>query len=282
MKRLKLMLAAIVLLILSGIVGSHYYEYYSTHVSTDDAFIKGHVIPLSFKVAGHVIKVHTDDNLPAREGELLVELDPPDYQAKYDMRLAERAAAEAKAAQAAADVERYKKLTVNAEISKQELDHSIVQAKIADAELNNLKAVCEQAALELSYTRIYAPSTGTITQKSVEAGGYVQVGQTLMTLVTPERWVIANLKETDLTKIRPGQPVEITVDTYPDKVFKGHVDSIQSGTGSVFSLLPPEDATGNFVKVVQRVPVKIVFDDPPDPAYPLALGMSVIPVIEIK
>jgi membrane fusion protein (multidrug efflux system) len=103
-----------------------------------------------------------------------------------------------------------------------------------------------------------------------------------MTIVPVDVWVVANFKETQLVDIRPGQPAEIRVDAYPDVVFKGHVDSIQSGTGARFSLLPPENATGNFIKVVQRVPVKIVFDDPPDPDHLLGPGMSVVPVVKVR
>jgi membrane fusion protein (multidrug efflux system) len=116
----------------------------------------------------------------------------------------------------------------------------------------------------------------------VEEGAYVQVGQILLSIVPEEVWVTANFKETQITHIRPGQPVRIKVDTYPGKVFHGHVDSIQAGTGERFSLMPPENATGNYVKVVQRVPVKIVFDDANDPDFLLAPGMSVVPAVLVK
>lgn len=281
-RNLRIVFFSALLLFSFTILCLHYYDYYSTHISTDDAFIEGHAISLSSRVSGHISKVGAEDNQDVKEGDLLVELDGRDYQIQYNMSEASVEAAEAKAAQANEDVTRYKKLTVNDEISKQDLDHSLVQAKIANAELNHIKAVFDQTKLELSYTKIISPAAGRVTQKTAEPGAYVQVGQNLMTIVTPERWVVANLKETELTKIRPGQPVRITVDTYPDKIFRAHVESIQHGTGSKFSLLPPEDATGNFVKVVQRVPVKIVFDEAPGPDYPLALGMSVVPVIEIK
>ena len=177
---------------------------------------------------------------------------------------------------------RYKKLTLNDEISKQDMEHVIVKAHVANAEALAAKAALEQAKLDLSYTKIYAPAKGRVTQKALEEGAFVQIGQTILTVVTPERWVIANLKETDLKNIAPGQPVTIAVDAYPGKIFKGHVDSVQRGTGSRFSLLPAENATGNYIKIVQRVPVKIVFDEEPDAGHPLALGMSVIPVIKTK
>ena len=111
---------------------------------------------------------------------------------------------------------------------------------------------------------------------------FVEEGQALLAIVLPQRWVIANLKETQMTHIHPGLKVTIRVDAYPGVVFHGHVDSIQQGTGSRFSLLPAENATGNFIKVVQRVPVKIVFDGPLDPQKPLELGMSVVPTIDLS
>ena len=120
-----------------------------------------------------------------------------------------------------------------------------------------------------------------MTRKAVEEGALVQSGQPLMAVVSGDVWVTANFKETQLNDIRPGQPVEITVDAYPGRTFKAHVDSIQMGTGARFSMIPPENATGNYVKVVQRVPVKIVFDEPPDPNHMLAPGMSVTPEVKV-
>ena len=270
------------LLVLGCIFGLYYYFYALSHISTDDAFIEGHAISISPKVSGHILKVYIDDNKQVKEGELLAEIDPRDYEARYKMAEANLEAVQAKAIQADDDVGRYKKLTLNDEISRQDMEHVLVRARIANAECDQAKAVLEQTRLELSYTRIYAPATGRVTKKSVEEGAFVQIGQVLLAIVTPERWVIANLKETDLKNILPGEPVTITVDAYPGKVFKGHVDSIQRGTGARFSLLPAENASGNYIKIVQRVPVKIVFDDEPDPQHPLALGMSVIPVIKTK
>jgi membrane fusion protein (multidrug efflux system) len=159
---------------------------------------------------------------------------------------------------------------------------SRAQVASASADVEQAKAAVEQAELNLSYTKIYAPEDGTVTKKAIEEGAFVQVGQALMAIVPDEVWVVANFKETQLDSIRPGQPVDIKVDAYPSKSFKGHVDSIQTGTGARFSLLPPENATGNYVKVVQRVPVKIVFDEQPDPQYPIGPGMSVEPEVRVK
>jgi membrane fusion protein (multidrug efflux system) len=152
----------------------------------------------------------------------------------------------------------------------------------AQAALDSAKAQVEQARLDLSYTEIFASDAGTVTHKNVSPGDYVQVGQILAALVPLDVWITANFKESQLAQMRVGQPVAITIDAYPDKTFHGHIDSFQRGSGPAFSLLPPENATGNYVKVVQRVPVKIVFDDPLDPSRPLGPGMSVVPSVKVR
>lgn len=169
-----------------------------------------------------------------------------------------------------------------ANTAPQQVAVSQAQAETAGASLEQLEAAVRQAELELSYTKIYAPESGRVTRKAVEEGVLVQPAQPLLAIVSGEVWVTANFKEDQIGKFKPGQPVEIRVDAYPDKTFKGHVDSIQMGTGSRFSLIPPENATGNYVKVVQRVPVKLVFDEQPDPNHMLAPGMSVEPEVQIK
>ena len=156
------------------------------------------------------------------------------------------------------------------------------QIAISRAQSDQARAAATQAELNLSYTTIQAPEAGRVTRKSVEPGGYAQVGQALMAIVPDRVWIIANFKETQLTYMRPGQLAEIHIDAYPGHTFKGHVDSVQAGTGSRFSLLPPENATGNYVKVVQRVPVKIVLDEQPSAEYPLGPGMSVVPDVKVR
>jgi len=138
------------------------------------------------------------------------------------------------------------------------------------------------AQLNLQRTLILAPISGRIAKKNVDPGKYVQPGQALLSIVQTDTWVVANFKETQIGKMAVGQPVEVKVDAYPGRVFKGHIDSVQPGTGAVFSLLPPENATGNFVKVVQRVPVKIVMESPFDPACPLWPGLSVVPTVDVS
>jgi membrane fusion protein (multidrug efflux system) len=152
----------------------------------------------------------------------------------------------------------------------------------AGAQVGQAQADLDEAELELSYTKITAPVDGRVTRKMVEKGGYLQVGQMLLAIVRPEIWVTANFKETQTARIRPGQAVEITVDGIAKDSLRGHVDSLQSGSGARFSLLPPENAVGNFVKIVQRVPVKIVFDDPLQAMQGLGPGMSVTPSVQIE
>ena len=151
----------------------------------------------------------------------------------------------------------------------------------AQAQERQSQVDVQQADLKLSYTHIVAPQAGRVTRKAVEAGDYVQVGQRLLALVPDEVWVTANFKETQLQRIRTRQPVRIAIDSVSGRTFAGHVESIQSGSGSAFSLLPPENAVGNFVKVVQRVPVKILFDDPLPSEHVLGPGMSVVPSVRV-
>ena len=159
----------------------------------------------------------------------------------------------------------------------------------ADAEVGQLKGQVEQAQakldqanLNLEWTVVRAPQDGWITKRNVEAGNYVTPGQSIFSIVSPEVWVTANFKETQLDRIRPGQPVDIEVDAYPHLKLKGHIDSVQLGSGSKFTAFPPENATGNFVKIVQRVPVKIDIDSGLDPNLPLPLGVSVVPTVKLK
>jgi membrane fusion protein (multidrug efflux system) len=192
----------------------------------------------------------------------------------YKVALSQVRAAEEGLKSVASGVETQKATITQNEASK------ISQASV----IKQKEAALEAAKLNAGYTKIYAPIDGYITKKSVEIGNQVQIGQPLMAVVdlVEDVHVVANYKETQLEKVRPGQKVEIKVDTYPGKTFKGKVDSIMAGTGSTFSLFPPENATGNYVKVVQRIPVKIVLDQNTDPEHILRIGMSVEPTIIVR
>ena len=154
------------------------------------------------------------------------------------------------------------------------------QNPVLQAQLEFAKAQLAQANANLSRTIVTAPVAGRVTQLTAAKGGYAAVGQALMMFVPRDLWVTANFKETQLDLMRPDQPVDIEIDAYPGRTFKGHIASIQAGSGTAFSLLPAENATGNYVKIVQRVPVKIVFNEPPD--VPLGPGMSVVPTVKVR
>jgi membrane fusion protein (multidrug efflux system) len=254
-------LAALIVGIYS-LIHSYYYE------STDDAFIEGHVVTVGTKLSNTVSQVLIDDNYEVKKGQLLVQIDPRDYQVQFD-------SAQANYTKAKSDFDRNVALANSRAISQADLDAARGTFDVA-------KAALDQAKLNLEYTRITAPFDGRITRKEVEPGDYIQTGETLFSIVPHDIWITANFKETQLTYMVPGQPVTIRIDAFPGKTFKGHVDSIQSGTGARFSLLPAENATGNYVKVVQRVPVKIRFDEAPEVQAAFAPGLSVEPEVAIS
>jgi membrane fusion protein (multidrug efflux system) len=302
-----------IVIIIAIVVGGHYGIRYIVgrilYESTDDAFVDGHIVSISPQVSGVISKVLVTDNQDVKEGDLLVTIDPNDYQARintYEAALqvakaeAEKAksnisAAKAQANRAETDLKRYQELSGSSSVSKQDLDRvgavavsaqadlevAINNAAAAQARIAQAHAVLEQARLELSYTRIYAPLDGRVAQKHAETGSFVAIGQPLMAIVSYNIWVTANFKETQLDDIHPGQNVIISVDAFAGEKFKGKVNSFQAGTGARFSLLPPENATGNYVKVVQRVPVKITFDEPMEQLRHLGLGMSVEPDVYV-
>jgi membrane fusion protein, multidrug efflux system len=390
MQRLLVAGGAVLLVALAGL-----FFYFHNRESTDDAQVDGHITPIASKIYGRVDKVLIDDNEAVKAGQVLVKIDPRDYQAAVDQakasldlaesearsagvdvpRTAENVASgsssadaqllgaqadlaraevvydearttdlayakdnvdksQANAVLARADLGRYKPLLDKGEISQQQYDAAKANAdatasalkadqeKLAQAERNvevskaqrdaanarvlqaratvesanadkkqvsmrtadaqakiakvaQARAALEGAELNLSYTDVVAPIDGIATHKQVEPGQIVQAGQGLVVVVPLQNvWVTANFKETQLRNMKPGQKAEVTVDTY-GKTFSGRVDSIAGATGGVLSLLPPENATGNFVKVVQRIPVKIVLDPIPPEKAVLRPGMNV-------
>lgn len=254
---------------------SRHYEH------TDDAYVEADIAVVSSKVRGQALIVRVVDNQIVQTGNVLVELDPADYQVRLNQARAELAAAAAEARRAEADAARYKSLLARDQVSRQVYDKAEADAAVYAAKSDVARRRVEASELDLSYTKINAPQTGRVTRRSVEAGHFVEPGQALMAIVPEQVYVVANFKETQVGRIMPGQKVEIRIDAYPAHRFRGHVDSVQAGTGSRFSLLPPENATGNFVKVVQRVPVKIVFDEP-TAEYHLGAGMSAVPTIFVE
>jgi membrane fusion protein (multidrug efflux system) len=334
--KLKLFVGVGVLIVLVAVI-FYYLRCVAPYESTDDAFIEGYVTLISPRVPGQVARLAVTDNQEVKAGDVLVEIDPRDYETSLSQARADLAAAssqanqsraqvkvsEAKVAQAQAavtaaeaeaqraddDLKRYQSVESRA-VSKSALDLAQAQARSANANLvaaysqtnaaeaevvlneagvetataamQQAEAKLQQAELNLSYTKIIAPIDGRVTARTVQMGHYVQPGQALLALVPKDVWVTANFKETQLTYMKPGQPVELRVDAYPNKKFKGKVDSLQAGTGARFSLLPPENAVGNYIKVVQRVPVKIVFDEALPTNLDIAPGMSVVPTVKVK
>ena len=288
-----------------------------TYQSTDDAYVETTTVQVAPKVSGQITEVYIKDNQPIKEGDLIAKIDPTDYEisldkadAAYERMLLNQQNAQAnfKASQsnidvAKKDLERYQNLYAQGAVSKQTLDaaqakYDGAQAnltnseqallsqggqKVADADLRALKASKAQAQKNLEYTKIYAPQSGTISSRRVEKGMYVNVGTPLCVIVPNNVWVVANFKENQLRHMKVGQTVDIKIDTYPNHTFKGKIDSIQRASGAKSSLFPPEIAVGSFVKIVQRIPVKIVFTEDIDPnEYNIVPGMSVVPKVRIK
>ncbi|MBV9106650.1 MAG: HlyD family secretion protein [Verrucomicrobia bacterium] len=248
-------------------------------------------------------------NLASAQGKLTEsEAQQNVVQAGLGQVKADLASARATAENAESDFKRNEQLYKTHVIDRREYDASAAQAKTAaasvesaskrvasqdaqirlasaqyvtaSAEEKQAETQVQQAKLQLSYTKIFSPFDGHVTKKNIEPGNYVQPGQTLLSLVPPDVWVVANFKETQLKKMKVGQSVSVRVDALPGRDFKAHLESMQFGTGSRFTLLPPENATGNFVKVVQRVPVKIVFDEAPADLERLSAGESVEPRVD--
>ncbi|GFZ97276.1 HlyD family secretion protein [Dyella caseinilytica] len=192
-----------------------------------------------------------------------------------DYATADRNAAKGDLAQAQAQARIAEPIELNIDQAKANVEQLQGELKLAQADL-------DQAKLNVGWCDVTAPQDGWVTKRGVEKGDYLQVGQQLFSIVSPEVWVTANFKETELTRMRAGQHVSIAVDAYPDLKLKGHVDSIQLGSGGKFTAFPAENATGNFVKIVQRVPVKILIDSGLDPKRPLPLNLSVEPTVELQ
>ncbi len=339
--------------IIGALILFFYIRYKSTHITTDNAYVEGFIHIVSSKASGTVVVIHVKDNQYVKKGDLLLEIDPADYEVKVKEAEAaleaerkklneissrieaagkqlEQAIAGLEAAKANLELQRanfsqaeldyrradalFKKEAISrAQYDRAKTAYEVAQAQLRAAEeqvrqaqssietqrallrqaealrplqfanIKQKEALLEAAMLKHQYTKIYAPSDGYITKKSVEVGNLIREGQPLMAVVPLQNiWIAANYKETQLEKVRPGQRVKIKVDTYPGKVFWGRVDSIMAGTGAVFSLFPPENATGNYVKVVQRIPVKIVLEEGTDREHILRVGMSVVTTVLVE
>ena len=298
-------ITALVILVL-GIIISINSIFYK---STDDAFVEGHIVTVAPRVFGPVIKLNVEDNQIVKKGDLLLEIDSKDYEAKLKQSQAKLEEAKASLISADNDVvktlselefaqneyDRYSKMHSKGIASTQ--DYEASQTKLTQAKSNNssakakydeitasikkLEAEVEQDELNLSYTKIYAVQDGKVTHRTVEEGNYVQIAQPLFAIAQDDVWVVANFKETQIANMKKGQKVKIKIDAYGNKKFNGVVDSLQMASGAKASLFPPENAVGSYVKIVQRIPVKILFTDDIS-GYNIIPGMSAVPTVKVK
>ncbi|OGP64770.1 MAG: hypothetical protein A3K22_00085 [Deltaproteobacteria bacterium RBG_16_42_7] len=323
-------LAGIILLLIiitiGGIAGYYYWNYLRTHITTDDAYVRGHIHMISSRIKGTVKEVYVKDNAKVKKGDLLVKIDPDEYAVKVEKAKASLAVsrqeinrryaavataksrlqlAKAKLERAKIELERQKTLFEKAIVAREKYDLASTNYNVAvsqvranedelkqalalvspdknEAIIREKNADLKKAELDLEYTSIYSPADGYITRKSVEGGNRLSEGQPIFAVVPlHDIWVEANFKEIQIEKIKPGMKTEIEIDTFPGKKFEGRVESIMAGTGGAFAILPPENATGNWVKVVQRIPVKIIIDKGEDPNDILRVGMSCIITIPL-
>ncbi|MBD1363301.1 HlyD family secretion protein [Mucilaginibacter sp. ZT4R22] len=321
------------IILVGGIIfGVKEYIYFSKHVDTDDAQIDGDISPVVARVGGYVDSIMFEENTHVNKSQLLVKIDPRDYQVKLEQAQAAQvgasanigvgesqisttaansSSAKAEVTSAGArldkvrkDYARYANLIKDGSITGQQFDQAKADLEVAQANYNaakdKYKAALEQVAttrsqlkvtntgvtqkqvdidyakLQLSYTDIKAPATGVVSKKNVQVGQLVQAGQTLFSIVNDNSiFITANFKETQLEKIKNGQKVDVKVDAYPNLKVEGTVYNFSPATGAKFSLLPPDNATGNFVKVVQRIPVKIKLTGSKEDLAKLRPGMSV-------
>ena len=237
-------------LIAAGIVAMIFTAWYMfdayTHEETDDAYVTGHLHNVAPRINGVVTKVLVDDNQLVHEGDVLVELDPMEYDAVT-------MAAKANLDVAQSNYNRLQPLIASHAVAPEDVDR-------AKGTLDSDLAQYELAKLQIDYSTIRAPGTGYVGRKNVEVGNRVSSGQTMLVVVDPNVWVVANFKETQLAHMKPGQKATVSIDSIPDKVFEGTVESFSPATGNEFALLPADNSTGNFTKIVQRIPVKIVFN----------------------
>lgn len=287
------------------------------YVSTDDAYVDTTTVQVSPKVSGQLVKVLVEDNQQVKKGDLIACIEGNDYKiklaqaaAKYEQAIqnqknakANHEAVRTQIATAKADYERYKHSYEAGAVSKQVFDEAKAKydnakanltntsealitkggKSVADAQIAELRALKNQAELYLSYTKIYAPQDGTIAGKKASVGMMVQPGTPLLTIVPNNVWVVANYKENQLEHMKVGQEVELKVDAYPHEKFTGKIDSFQRASGAKSSMFPTENAVGSFVKIVQRIPVKIVFINlSSEQMQRIVPGMSVVPKVKIR
>lgn len=256
--------------------------YGNFYVSTDDAYINANVVQIAPRVSGKINTMSIVNNQYVQQGQLLFAIDDTPFNVALEKADAQLAMNQATLTNAESTATRTMELVKKKFLSQQQGDNVTATLQNAEAGFKLAKATLDQAQLDLSWTKIAAPTNGWVTNVSLRVGDMAIADQPVFALISDnEFWVDANFKETEMEHIKPGQEASIHVDMYPNQVFKGVVESISGGTGSVFSLLPPQNATGNWVKVTQRVPVRVRIVNP-DPRYPLRIGTSVNVTIHLR
>ena len=256
------------------VIGYLTYQHFERYPSTDDAYVQANTVNIAAQVSGPIAQIFINDHASVKKNQPLFQIDPTPFQIGVDRAKANLASAEANLTLALQNANRTLKLVEIHQSSLSSGDE--VTSKVADAKaaVALYRAELAKAQLDLSYTTVRAPAAGVITQFVLRPGNYVRADNTLFILVEQNQfWVDANFKETQLTRIRPRQTATIVLDMYPSKTFTGVVDAVNTASGSQFSLLPPENASGNWVKVTQRFPVKIIIAQL-DPAFPLRVGAT--------
>jgi membrane fusion protein (multidrug efflux system) len=309
-------LIVLVIVVAVAFYGFQSYRYNQHYETTDNAQIEGNTAPVLARVAGYVQQVSIEDYTAVKRGQELITVDPQEYEVA--LQQAEADVQSLRVSKAANDLKRDENLYKGQSLTQKQLEDSrnnsevqarqfdsnvqqvglaktseaVAQATIAKAQANILKAqaqlklkqaAIDNAKLRLGYAKITAPISGKIGKKNVIVGQYVQPGQNLFTIVNDSTfWVVANFKETQLEHMRVGQPVDVKIDAYPDLEVKGKVVSLSDATGAKFALLPADNASGNFVKVTQRVPVKIEIENPAKYKDLLRAGLSTDVAVKVQ
>ncbi|MBV8802253.1 MAG: HlyD family secretion protein [Gammaproteobacteria bacterium] len=267
---------------LFSIVGVSYWIYSRAFLSTDNAYINANIVQISPRISGQVRHVYVSDNQFVKEGQLLFDIDPIPYEINISEARAQYDRDSAQLYIAQITAKRTLQLVEKKVAAVQEGDVAKASLQSATAALELSKAHLEKAILDLQYAKVTAPTSGWITNMTLRSGNMIIENQPLFALISNNQfWVDANFKETNLSKIHPGQKVDVRVDMYPNHLYAGIVDSISGGSGTAFSLLPPQNATGNWVKVTQRVPVRINLTRL-NPNFPLRIGTSAVVTIHLK
>lgn len=279
---------ATTVILVASCVGAYFGVKYAMNqmavVSTDNASVTGHVYMLSFQIPGKVTQILVTENERVNKGQLIATIDDSEYQLKVAQAEAELAAHNVRLGELNSSYRRIASLFESQAATKQQLELAEAGYNEMNERLKAKQSFIEQSKLHIAYSKLYAPADGVVGKKAIEPGLYVRPGQPVVGMVgSEERWIVANFKETEIAGLKPGMPVSIKIDAIEDKQFEGEIESIGNSTGSTFSLLPPDNATGNFTKVTQRIPARIKFKNlKEEDISRLHLGLSAIVAVRIK